>query len=237
MWQRIAFQGTWYGNGEEDMQIDVVDGEWTRFRVAVSHAKASRMGVQITAVSNSEANPCVMHVIAHDGVYLNQVPSDELSETTVTSASRVDLAVRCLSPGAQAQLKIAYQPIATINVVAGSSLDADPFESGGVKWSPIRPNYLSDLRSEPVVASNKHSITLSSGDVNGKVWNADVPLANLNYNEVQEFTVYESGVHPFHMHLYHMQIVSPGEVAANLNMENGTTQYLRRVLAPSVSRR
>jgi FtsP/CotA-like multicopper oxidase with cupredoxin domain len=203
--------GTWFGNGETGTQIDVVDGEWTRFRVAVAHAQASRMGLQITAVSNGGANPCVMHVIAHDGVYLNQVPSDQVSETTVTSASRVDLALRCLSPGAKAQLKVAFQVVATINVVAGSPLDADPFESGGTpqKWPPLRPDYLRDLRNEPVFASNKHSITLTSGDVNGKAWDAAVPLANLNYDQVQEFTIYDSGPHPFHMHLYHMQIVSP----------------------------
>ena len=133
-----------------------------------------------------------MHVIAHDGVYLNQVPSEEVSETTVTSASRVDLAVRCLSPGAQAHLKVSHQVVATINVVAGSPIDAVPFEPGGATWSPIRPDYLSDLRDELVVASNKYGIILTSEAVNGVVWNPDVPLGTLNYDQVQEWTIYDS---------------------------------------------
>ena len=50
----VAFNsifGAWYGNGERGTQIDIVDGEWTRFRIAVSHAKASRLDVKIAAIS------------------------------------------------------------------------------------------------------------------------------------------------------------------------------------------
>lgn len=201
--------GDWYANGEKDAQLDIVDGEWTRFRIAVSNAKASRLDVRIDG-------PCVTHAIAHDGVYLTEVPSEEVSDVTVTSASRVDLAVRCLSSGSrQAQLKIAYVPVASINIVAGSPVDAVPFEPGATPgawtpWSPIRPGYLSDLRNEAVAASNKFEVTLTSETVNGEVWDPDVPLGTLDYDQVQEWTVYDSGPHPFHMHLYHMQIVSPG---------------------------
>jgi len=207
--------GSWYANGKSGTQLEIIDGEWTRFRIAASHAKASRLGVRIGATSNSNNNPCVTHIIAHDGVYLNDVPSEEISETTITSASRVDLAVRCLSPGAQAHLIVANQVVATITVVAGSPIDAVPFEQGAMPgtwttWSPNRPEFVSDLLNEPVPASNKFGITLSSDTVNGVVWNADIPLRTVDYDQVQEWTIYDSGPHPFHMHLYHMQIVSPG---------------------------
>lgn len=101
---------------------------------------------------------CVTHIIVNDGVYLNGVPGPEVSVATVTSASRLDLAVRCVSPGATADLEIASRVVATITVVDGTPIDANPFEDGQTPWSPSRPYYLQDLRNEVIPDSNKFSL-------------------------------------------------------------------------------
>jgi FtsP/CotA-like multicopper oxidase with cupredoxin domain len=205
--------GNWYTNGEQvemygntkpKPQLTIVDGEWTRFRIAVAHADATRLDVKIVG------DACVFHILANDGVYLNEVPSPEVPVATVTSASRLDLAVRCVSPGATADLEIASRHVATITVVDGTPIDAVPFEQGQIPWSPSRPYYLQDLRDEEILDSeHKLSVTLTSDTVNGKPWDVTTPLVNIAYDEVQEWTVMDSGVHPLHMHLYHFQIADP----------------------------
>jgi len=44
--------------------------------------------------------------------------------------------------------------------------------------------------------------------INGMQWNPDIPAGYIGYDKVQEWTLRYSGFHPFHTHLYHMQIAS-----------------------------
>lgn len=211
--------GDWYANGERNPQIEVVDGEWTRLRIAMSHAKASRLDVAIEGESGGE-NPCEVREIAHDGVYINDVPSSQTDVSTITSASRLDLAVRCTSPGAIAELTISrFHVVATINVVAGQAIDASPFDDQEQTWSPNRPYALRDLRGETVPDSNKFSVELTAEAVNGKRWDAEIPLGLLDYDTVQEWILMDTSPHPFHMHLYHMQVVTPGGCGPHIEGE------------------
>jgi FtsP/CotA-like multicopper oxidase with cupredoxin domain len=45
--------------------------------------------------------------------------------------------------------------------------------------------------------------------INGRSWDLTTPLTTLGVNTLQEWTIKRSGSHPFHFHVYHMQLVTP----------------------------
>ena len=66
------------------------------------------------------------------------------------------------------------------------------------------------MMTEDVQSKNKFSIEVTRDSINDKLWNKDVPVKQLAYNNVHEWELPNTLSHPFHMHLYHMQIVEEG---------------------------
>ena len=72
-------------------------------------------------------------------------------------------------------------------------------------WSASspRPDYLRDLRN--VTPDANYTMV-----VHAMVWDAATPNHTLVYDSVQEWTIEASAFHPFHLHVFHMQVVTPG---------------------------
>ena len=200
---------SWTGNGVSTAQLDLISGEWYRLRIGVSDPSAKANSLDITASSKQGANPCETRLVAHDGVFRSSVPSAATSSHTMTGASRVDLAVKCSgSPGDSAHISYANKHVATLTVVSGSTTTATPFDGSGNAWSPVRPYYLQDVTSATV--DNQFSISMTAAQINGQSWDPLNALTTLDFDTVQEWTLSSVGAHPFHIHLYHMQVVTPG---------------------------
>jgi FtsP/CotA-like multicopper oxidase with cupredoxin domain len=50
---------------------------------------------------------------------------------------------------------------------------------------------------------------MQNGQINGQKWVPDVPLSrNGDFQLDEEWNIGGSGAHPFHIHLYHMQVIT-----------------------------
>lgn len=199
--------GSWKANGEPFEQLNFISGQWYRLRVALSDPEARVRTLQISASGDEAQSPCEIRLVAHDGVFRSRVPSEPIQAYSLTGASRVDLAVKCTGAGRSALLSYAGTKLAFFNVTSGPATRASPFDLQGNSWAPVRPYYLKDLTSAEV--DNHYSVRLSSSQVNGKHWDPNVPLTDIPFDTVQEWNLLSAYSHPFHMHLYHVQVVSP----------------------------
>ena len=97
--------------------------------------------------------------------------------------------------------------VARLVVQDGTTTNANPFVNGQ-QWniSAVRPAYLQDLRSYngSVIPFFVH---IAVGSVNHVAWDAKVPLATFPYGSVVEMTLEGTPVHPFHLHVWHMQVL------------------------------
>ena len=78
------------------------------------------------------------------------------------------------------------------------------------EWIPQRPYALQDLRDFTVPDDHTLEIKLGYDYVNGEKWDPETPLATIEYDSVYEWVLHQTAKHPFHIHLYHMQVVEPG---------------------------
>mmetsp|Transcript_8460 Transcript_8460/g.12966 ORF Transcript_8460/g.12966 Transcript_8460/m.12966 type:complete len:644 (-) Transcript_8460:468-2399(-) len=81
------------------------------------------------------------------------------------------------------------------------------------EWIPNRPMSLMGLMDDSATTmpvEQTFTIAMTSQTINGQYWDPDYALADLQYNQVYEWTLRNTHKHPFHLHLYHMMIVTPG---------------------------
>eukprot|EP00004_Rigifila_ramosa_P028489 TRINITY_DN968_c1_g1_i8.p1 TRINITY_DN968_c1_g1~~TRINITY_DN968_c1_g1_i8.p1 ORF type:complete len:471 (+),score=91.80 TRINITY_DN968_c1_g1_i8:56-1468(+) len=199
VWKSAGYNGA---AGAVSTTIPVTVGEWIRLRVLVADPAGTGGTLQIVASNGG----CEAHSVAHDGVWRTAVPKTASALSySLTGASRMDLAVWCGIAGTYS-VTMAGTAVTSIVATTGTPSAATPWDPTGAAWTPVRPYYLRDLRSESFDGSLTLQITANS--IGGKSWNADVPLSTVAYGSVQEWTLQSTNVHPFHLHLYHMQIVS-----------------------------
>ena len=193
------------GNGLSNLELPLTADEWHRLRV---------VGVDPRATPNDlvvGSGGCEVRVVAYDGVWRNEVPhSVDTNRYSLTGASRMDFAVRCSAGSHDVLLggKNSRSGVATLVATAGDVTSATPFDGGNNAWQPARPRYLQDLRSAAV--DNTFAISMSASSINGQSWDSATPLDSFDYDTVQEWTISAAGAHPYHLHVYHMQVVSPG---------------------------
>ena len=154
--------------------------------------------------------------MAYDGVLRREVLSTTVASSyKLTGASRMDFAVKC-STGSH-QVSYAGKVIAELQSSVGTTTIATPFDNGATwqpfshkptTWQPFSHYYLEDLRN--TAADDFHNIDVGSNFINGESWDEATPIATCDYDTVQEWTISASDANPFHLHLYHMQIVEPG---------------------------
>jgi Multicopper oxidase len=173
---------------------------------------------------------CEVRTAAYDGVWRDTVPSNKVQHTyKVFHSNRVDFAIKCDSDGELHYTQISwlsrilrfianifgfsdamFPPLVKFPVSDNSGTRA---ESRPQSWTPKRPAYLQDLRGESV-AEDTYTVQVSTHEVNGVEYsgNTDAPLAHFEYGSLQQWTMINGPLlqHPIHVHLFHMQIVTPG---------------------------
>ncbi len=214
-WARIANEkllqisntGTLLGNGSSNEVIQIETDKWYRLRVSVvtPGAKASDVGFV--------GGGCTIYKVASDGVWHTKpLTFYQASSFELTGASRADFAIKCSTPGT-ADINWGQGRAATLEIGSfGSGTGSNDVDLG---TAPGRPYSLSDIAGVTVPQSNFNDISLSGAKINGQTYSETVGLGELNFDQVHEWTVSGSGAHPFHMHLYHMMIVSPGGCGAH----------------------
>jgi suppressor of ftsI len=195
--------GTWHGNGNSaGATITIKQNEWTRLRIGISNPDQASASENLQPVSVE----CIeAYAIAYDGVYVTSIPGTKLPKS-ITGSSRIDVAVKCDSTG-EKLVRYGNEIIGRLNIVAGTPNTGSPYTSEGTIWSPTRPNYLRDLRSEPV--NNVMTVDLANLRINGAQWDEANAMAQHNYGEVNQWNVTGSFQHPLHLHIHHFQIVGP----------------------------
>lgn len=188
---------TWTVNGKVNGTLTMPPNTWQHWRVLLADRDARMKTVSV-------GSQCEVALMARDGVWRTTVPKPLSSNSiNLTGASRADLAVRC---GANASLLVGGQAVANVVVQGTANASPSPYNTNGSTWISQRPGYLRDLRG----ASLAHSETINMGarTINGSKWDHHVPNFTLQTNGVQEFNLKGATNHPFHLHIYHVQVQS-----------------------------
>jgi hypothetical protein len=186
---------TWTVNGHVNGNLEMPPNTWQRFRILLADRDAKPKTVSI-------GSQCEVALLARDGVWRTTAPLvlDDGS-ITITGASRADLAVRCQ---ANSSMSVAGSQVASISLAGTEDTGPSPYDSDGNSWSASRPEYLRDLRG--VTNVNRESVNMGARTINGSKFDIDVPTFAMNASDVQEWTLKGARNHPFHLHIYHVQI-------------------------------
>lgn len=187
---------TWTVNGHVNGNLVMPPDTWQHFRILLADRDAKPKTVSI-------GSSCEVALMARDGVWRTTAPLDLTDGAIkITGASRADLAVRC---SADSSISVAGTQVASITVQGGSDAGPSPYGDGVAStWSAIRPEYLRDLRGETV--DNTESVNLGARTINGNKYNNEVPTFALDATGLQQWTLKGARNHPFHLHIYHVQI-------------------------------
>jgi FtsP/CotA-like multicopper oxidase with cupredoxin domain len=206
---------TLLGNGKEgDEILDVEAGQWYRLRVSVVSAVAvPRFLIFEEDITTTDGN-CDIYKVASDGIWRSEVPGPLPTNYSfaLTGASRADFAIRCLIPNTMVNVTYGKYLAATLQV---GGIAVKPVTMS-TSWIPNRPASLQNLTFATVPDLNRNvSFHMSYDSINDMSWDPSTPLATIGYDEVHEWTLVGTSGHPFHLHLYHMQVVTPGGCGPN----------------------
>ena len=195
------------GNGVLNEQFEFVANEWYRLRVSIVDPDGHPKNLDFGDV-------CNVHLVARDGVWRSTVPASATDTYSLPGSARADFAVQCFHVGTAASVVYDGDTVATINVVGGYRSGATPYLNG-IPWSPIRAKFLQDTRTANVPLANQYTVMTDAAAINGIGWNKEVPHKAIAYDAVHEWTLKMTHHHPFHLHVYHMQVVTPGGCGAH----------------------
>lgn len=204
---QISNAGSLLGNGLSNEVIQVETGKWYRLRVSVVTPGAKPLDVSFNG------GDCTVYKTASDGVWHTR-PLDFYSGSSfeLTGASRADFAIKCNSAGTTS-IKWGQGTAALLESGSfGSGTGSDDVSLG---TAPARPYSLSDIAGVSVPSANFYDVSLSGAKINRQSYSETEGLGEIAFDEVHEWTISGSGAHPFHLHLYHMLIVSPGGCGAH----------------------
>ena len=194
-----SLQPTWTVNGRVAGNLCGPANEWQHWRVLLADRDARTKTLAV-------GPECEIALLARDGVWRTEAPSVlGNGSLDLTGASRADLAVRCSADSA-----LTVNGTTVANIFADSNLTADttvgPFDGGatGGTWSAVRPGYLRDLRSETNVENR--TVNMGARTISGSKWDPDVPTFTIPVGAVQELTIKGATQHPYHQHVYHVQM-------------------------------
>ena len=191
-----TFSSGWTINGSVGGDVCIPANTWQHWRILVADQDARLVDLEIGA-------GCEVGLMSRDGVWRTQIPSLLTDNTlTLTGASRAGLAVRCNS---NSSISVAGTQVA--NIVIGGTPDASvsPYDGiGTLQWSALRPSYLRDLRND--TPADTESVRMGARSVLGRKFDALTPNLVKNANGVQEWSLNGATNHPFHLHIYHVQV-------------------------------
>jgi FtsP/CotA-like multicopper oxidase with cupredoxin domain len=205
-----TFSPTWTVNGLVGGSLCTRAGEWEHWRVLLADRDARMKTLSV-------GPECEVALLARDGVWRTVVPKElPTNSIELTGASRADLAVRC---GADSTISVNTTTVATV-VADDSELpsgNVGPYTTDVSNldypyWKLDRPSYLRDLRDPdvgPPVEVENRSINMGARTVNGKKFDVNVPTFSIPATSetlVQEWNIKGATQHPFHKHIYHVQM-------------------------------
>ena len=206
------------GNGRKNDVIAIDASQWYRLRVSFVSVEA----VPLNFTFDDEGS-CDVHKVATDGVWRSEVPGP------TGNRFRIDW---CVSRGLCDSLQHFTDVSAALLRGRAGLHDCGWILSTTTPvvmedWIPNRPYSLQDLSTLTVPDGNTFSVNLGYDHVNDIVWDPDDPIGTIGFDQVHEWTMLGTGTHPFHIHLYHMQIVTSGGCGAH---EEG--EYYDTISAP-----
>ncbi|MBT8049326.1 MAG: multicopper oxidase domain-containing protein [Gammaproteobacteria bacterium] len=186
---------TWTVNGRINGTLDVPVDTWVHWRVLLADRDAKLKTLSV-------GEQCELALMARDGVWRTEVPKPlPTNSISLTGASRADLAVRCTG---SASISVGSTPVASVTVNGAPDVDPSPYNEAGITWFSERPDYLQDLRvGNP---DNSETINMGARTINGSKFDHAVPTFTLNTEGVQQFRLKGATNHPFHLHIYHVQV-------------------------------
>lgn len=199
---------SWTLNGTIGGNFCMPPDTWQHWRLLLADRDAKVKTVTVGA-------GCEVALMARDGVWRTEVPSVLASNSIVlTGASRADLAVRCST---DSTLEVAGNTVANLFVDGTADPGPHPYAADGVStWSALRPDYLRDLRIETPI--NTETVRMGARTINGSKFDKNVATFTLPAAGVQAWGLNGAQNHPFHLHVYHVQIATPGGCG---NFEDG----------------
>ncbi|NIM69480.1 MAG: multicopper oxidase domain-containing protein [Xanthomonadales bacterium] len=187
---------TWTVNGKVNGDLCVPPNTWQHWRVLLADRDARPKTVTVGAA-------CEVALMARDGVWRTEVPKPLTDNSlSLTGASRADLAVRC---SGDAEISVGGTVVANVYADGTGDDTVHPFDADGASsWFSYRPHYLRDLRGEPV--DNTETVNMGARTINGNKFDIEVPTFALDATGLQEWILKGARNHPFHLHIYHVQI-------------------------------
>lgn len=190
---------TWTVNGKIQGNLCTPVNEWQHWRVLLADSNAMVKTLSVGA-------GCEVALLARDGVWRTVAPAALPTRSiNLTGASRADLAVRCT---ADSTLSVGSTVVATVfaDATLPANLTVGPYSNGatGTTWSAQRPAYLRDLRG--VSSVEQRTINMGARTINGSKFDMDVPTFTIGAGSVQEWLIKGASAHPFHLHVYHIQM-------------------------------
>jgi len=185
----------------EIFQIEA--NQWYRLRVSTVDPMAVPRDLTFT-------DACEVHKVASDGVWHSTVPGAFGDTFPMTGASRADFAIRCPFAGSNANILWHGKVVAVVNA---ELMAPNPYIME--IWNPERPDSMQGIAEAVVPEENKFSITIERESINYVSWDPFEPIHTIAYDQVHEWEIGDSEGHPFHTHLYHMMVVTPGGCGAH----------------------
>lgn len=199
-------------NGETSEDMLLIENEWYHLRVSCSDPTGDCDEVTF------DESRCQVHMVAYDGVWRSQVPRLDQTFTVYPSgSSRFDVAIKCTGGTNPAGIWFGnpnQDPIVRLHVFSSiPTTSASPFQDEATlqQWEPDQPNYLQDVSNEPDPPQDRYfEIKMSAAKISGYDWDINNPVDYYPpLDEVQEWDILDSANHPFHLHMYHMQVMTP----------------------------
>jgi FtsP/CotA-like multicopper oxidase with cupredoxin domain len=173
-------------NGIHWVQIDMVYGEWERWKM---------LNVNPAKYFNLILDTCEFQLFAKDGVYLKEVPRS-IDSLYFGPASRAEVAVRCWNDTTMLIHTIDdTYVLAYISVYNSTSYNESESLDLLPSWHPDRPWYLRDLQDESLEARGEYVsdyfwVNMTSSAINGQSFESDsVYLHSIEQGMIQEWFV------------------------------------------------
>ncbi len=196
-----TFSNGWTINGTVNGDVCVPPNTWQHWRMLVADQDARLVDLEIGA-------GCEVELMARDGVWRTEVPKSVTDgKLTLTGASRADIAVRCDS---DSTISVGGVQVANVKIdaTAGAESYPSPYASSTTTdtWISARPEYLRDLRN--AIVADSETIRMGARTILGRKFDADEPNLVKNASGIQEWSLNGATNHPFHLHIYHVQVQS-----------------------------
>jgi FtsP/CotA-like multicopper oxidase with cupredoxin domain len=188
-------------NGMPKLHVPLIANTWYRFRIAVGDARGKLRSLRF------DPEQCEVRLVAADGVWRSRGAAAPAFHYEVTGSTRMDLAVACQSSSGiwyRVNSTDDAEPIVVLDVSEG------PAELNALEeWIPPRPSHLQSIANLDMDDTWNITISKETG-INGYLYDHERPIETFEFGQYHQWRLYNTDRHPFHLHIYHMQIVTPG---------------------------